>query len=76
MSVITRFGFLFGSMKVTRTAEDKGVSIISVETPKAKFSVRATKTGFISFYDEQGNECEIVNKEHIEQLETYAAPFK
>ena len=68
MSVITRFGFLFGSMKVTRTAEDKGVAIISVATPKTRFSVRATKTGQIRFFDEQGNECELVNKNYMEQL--------
>ena len=56
MSVITRFGFLFGSMSVTRTAIDnKDVAIVSVATPKNKFSIRATKTGNVRFYDEQGN---------------------
>ena len=67
---LTRYGFNFGSMSVTRTAEDdKGVTIVSVTTQKSKFSVRATKTGFIRFYDNQGNECELVNKDYIEQLE-------
>jgi len=69
MSVITRFGFLFGSMSVTRTAiDDKEVAIVSVATPKTKFSIRATKTGNVRFYDEQGNECELVNKEYMERL--------
>ena len=59
---LTQHGFNLGSLEVTRTHSDKFASVISVETPKAKFSVRATKTGNIRFYDDQGNECELVNK--------------
>jgi len=68
----TDFGFNFGSMEVTRTANDKnsGICVVSLKTPKASFSVRATKTGFIRFYDDQGNECELVSKKCIDQLIT------
>jgi len=67
MSKTTEFGFNFVAISVTRTCEDKkGAVIISVETQKAKFSVRATKTGFIKFYDNQGNECELVAKSYID----------
>jgi len=57
-----KFGFDFGSMTVTRTCQDHKVSIISVATKKAKFSIRATNNGSIRFFDDQGNECELVNK--------------
>lgn len=60
MNKQTQFGFDFGSMQVTRTSQDKFASVISVETPKNKFSVRATKTGKIRFYDNQGNELKLV----------------
>lgn len=59
---LTKHGFDFGSLEVTRTHIDKFASVIAVKTPKSKFSVRATKTGNIRFYDEQGNECKLVNK--------------
>ena len=63
------YGFIFGSMVVTRTCDDKnGVAVISVETPKAKIGIRATKTGKVRFFDNQGNECELVNKQYIQQL--------
>jgi len=62
MGEITEFGFNFGSMEVTRTSSDKSSAIISIKTPKAKFSVRATKTGQIKFYDDQCNECELIAK--------------
>ena len=62
---VTQHGFDFGSLSVTRTHSDKFASVISINTPKSKFSVRATKTGNIRFYDEQGNECELVNKDFI-----------
>jgi len=52
---LTQCGFDFGSLSVTRTHSDKFASVISINTPKSKFSVRATKTGNIRFYDEQGN---------------------
>ena len=59
MNTNTKFGFDYGSMKVTRTHDDKHASVISIETPKSKFSIRATKTGNVRFYDEVGNECEL-----------------
>lgn len=74
MDKVTEFGFNIGSMEVTRVYHDKsksnnvGVAAISVKTNKTSFSVRATKTGFIRIFDEQGNECEIVNKEYINSL--------
>jgi len=49
MSVITRFGFLFGCMKVTRTAENKGVAIISVSTPKVKLILGQPKQALLAF---------------------------
>ena len=65
------FGFKFGSLLVTRTCSDgNGAHVISIATPKAKFSVRATKTGQVRFYDNQGNECELVNKDYVNQLES------
>ncbi len=61
---ITQYGFNFGSMEVTRTSSGgDGVAIISVKTPRAKFSIRTTKTGQIKFYDQFGDECELINKE-------------
>ena len=59
---LTDFGFIFGSIEVTRVAQDhKGAVIISIKTPKAEFSIRATKTGQVRFFDKSG-ECELVNK--------------
>ena len=63
-----KFGFDFGSMTVTRTYQDDKSSIISIATKKAKFSIRATNNGSMRFFDDQGNECELVNKEYIESL--------
>jgi len=63
-----KFGFDFGSMTVTRTCQDSKAAIISVATKKAKFSIRATNNGSVRFFDDQGNECELVNKEYIESL--------
>jgi|GEM_PF-3534088 len=63
-----KFGFDFGSMTVTRTCHDERASIISVSTKKAKFSVRATNDGSVRFYDDQGNECELIIKTCSEQL--------
>mgnify|MGYP001597565924 CR=1 FL=1 len=63
-----KYGFDFGSMTITRTCQDKRASIISVATKKAKFSIRATSNGSIRFFDDQGNECELVHKEYIEIL--------
>lgn len=55
MNSNTEFGFDFGSMKVTRTCSDeKGAHTISIETPKERVSIRATKTGNISFYNDKG----------------------
>lgn len=64
-----KFGFDFGSMTVTRTCQDKTASIVSVSTKKAKFSIRATNNGSIRFYDDQGNECELVNKDYLLTLQ-------
>ena len=58
-----KFGFDFGSMTVTRTCQDEKASIISVSTKKARFSVRATNNGSLRFFDDQGNECELVQKD-------------
>tara|TARA_R110002051_G_C8333419_1_gene437050 strand:+ start:250 stop:471 length:222 start_codon:yes stop_codon:yes gene_type:complete len=63
-----KFGFDFGSMTVTRTCQDFRASTISVKTKKASFSVRATNNGSLRFFDDQGNECELVNKEYIKSL--------
>ena len=68
MNENTDFGFNFGSMEVTRTHRDKFASVISVKTPKTSFSVRATKTGNIRFYDDQGNECELVDKDFMKSI--------
>lgn len=65
-----KFGFDFGSMTVTRVCQDNKAAIVSVATKKAKFSVRATNNGSIRFFDDQGNECELVNKEYINSLIT------
>ena len=63
-----RFGFDYGSMTVTRTCQDNKSSTVSVSTKKAKFSIRATKNGSIRFFDDQGNECELVNKDYLAQI--------
>ncbi len=63
-----KYGFDFGSMTVTRTYQDEKASIISVATKKANFSIRATNNGSIRFFDDQGNECELMQKEYIESL--------
>ena len=70
MNKTTQHGFKFGSLDITRTYFDdkSGVSVIGIKTPKAKFSVRATKTGCMRIYDEFGNECEIVNKDYMTEL--------
>ena len=57
-----KYGFDFGSMTVTRTCQDEKASIISVATKKAKFSIRATNNGSVRFFDEQGKELKLVNK--------------
>ena len=73
MDKVTEFGFNIGSMEVTRVYHDKsksnnvGVAAISIKTAKCQFSVRATKTGQIRVFDEQGNECEIVSKNYMSQ---------
>ncbi len=63
-----KYGFDFGSMTVTRTCQDEKASIIRVATKKANFSIRATNNGSIRFFDDQGNECELMQKEYIESL--------
>ena len=64
----TRYGFDFGSMEVTRVANDRLTAIINIKTKKASLNVRATKNGSMRIYDEHGNECEIVNKDYIKSL--------
>ena len=63
-----KFGFDFGSMTVTRTCQDDKASIISVATKKANFSIRATNNGSMRFFDDQGSECELMQKEYIQSL--------
>jgi len=58
------YGFDFGSMSVTRTCQDDRSSVISIKTKKTSFSVRTTNNGSVRFFDGQGNECELINKEH------------
>jgi len=72
----TNFGFDFGSMTVTRTAQDEKSSIVCITTKKAKFSVRSTPNGSVRFFDDQGNECELVSKSYIEDLLTYKRPHQ
>lgn len=74
---ITDFGFNYGSLQVSRTANDTlGNAIIAIKTPKAEFSIRATKTGQMRFFDKAGNECELVSIDHIDHLESYYTPFE
>jgi len=61
-STITQYGFDFGSMTITRTCSDKTSSVVNVTTKKAKFSIRANNNGSMRFYDDQGNELELVHK--------------
>ena len=66
---VARYEFNFGALKITRIySDDENEAIISIKTPEARFWVRATKTGHISFHDDCGNECELVTKAYIEQL--------
>ena len=69
ISEVTEYGFNFGSMSVTRVCSDKGVGVISVNTPKSTIKIRATKNGSVRFYDEQGEELELVNKKFIDNKE-------
>ena len=64
---MSKSSFDCGSMIVTRTCKDDKAAIISVSTKQANFSVRSTKNGSIRFFDEQGNECELVNKGYLDQ---------
>jgi len=65
MNNLTYYGFDFGSMTITRTCEDKKASIVSVSTEKAKFSIRATPNGSLRFFDDQGNECDLVQRDYL-----------
>lgn len=55
------------SMSVALANKGDKSSTISVSTKKAKFSIRSTNNGSIRFFDDQGNECELVNKDYLEQ---------
>ena len=69
MNQKTNHGFIFGSMDISRTfKETNGAATITIATPKTSFSIRATKTGQVRFYDDRGNECELVNKEYVNQM--------
>tara|TARA_R110002153_G_scaffold238168_4_gene392456 strand:- start:12104 stop:12358 length:255 start_codon:yes stop_codon:yes gene_type:complete len=69
----TVFGFNFGSMNIERVCGDKdGPHVIKVKTPKAEFTVRATKTGQVRFFSSTSDECELVSKHYINQLEEIA----
>lgn len=61
-------GFGYGSMTVEKTSYNSNSSTISVSTEKARFTIRATKNGSIRFFDDQGNECELVNKDYLAQI--------
>ena len=65
---MNKYGFDFGSMTITRTCQDEKASIVSISTKKAKFSIRATNNGSLRFFDDQGNELELVNKQYIKSL--------
>ena len=65
---MNKYGFDFGSMTITRTCQDEKASIASISTKKAKFSIRATNNGSLRFFDDQGNELELVNKQYIKSL--------
>ena len=64
----TDFGFNFGSIEVSRIYKEKGVSCVSIKTPKTSFSIRATKTGQVSIFDSEGNQCEIVSNDCMGKL--------
>ena len=69
----TKFGFDFGSISVERVYGDKDVPhLIKIKTPKAEFTVRATKTGQIRLFSSAGHECELVDKDYMSQLEGFA----
>lgn len=66
-SELTDFGFAFGSLEVQRVAQDgNDASIIRIKADKCVFSVRATKNGSVRFYDNLGNECELVSKDFMD----------
>lgn len=66
----TECGFNFGSMNIERVhGEGDSPHVVKVKTPKAEFSIRATKTGQVRFFDECGSECVLVAKEYVEILE-------
>jgi hypothetical protein len=72
----TEFGFDFGSMTITRTAQDEKSSIVSVSTKKCKINIRATTNGSVRFFDDQSNECELVNKGYLVHLERIQSKLK
>ena len=59
----TKYGFNYGSAKVTRICSDekKGWVTIGIETPKHKLNlglqVYVTKTGKVRVFDERGEWC-------------------
>lgn len=54
----TKYGFIYGSLKVERVASDdkRGWVVIHIETPKHNLQIYATKTGKIRMSDENENE--------------------
>jgi len=51
----TDYGFNYGAAKVTRIANDGEAVIIGVETPKTTISIRVTKTGKMTIYNNVGD---------------------
>ena len=69
MVMKTSYSYSFGSIDISQFQKDKtGTVKIGIKTPKANFTVRATKTGQVRFFDGQGNECELVPHSLIEKL--------
>ena len=74
---MSKFGFKFGSMNIERVCGDfDGPHVVKVKTPKSEFSIRATKTGRVRFFDDGGNECELVSKDYVLELEAMANIYR
>ena len=71
MNEITKHGFNFGSMEVTRTCNDESSAVVSIKTPKTEFSVRATKTGLVRFFNEHGVECKLIAKSFSDSISSW-----
>ena len=78
MNELTEYGFTLGGVEVERMFHDAvtGISAINIKTNKTSFKVRVTKTGMVRFFDEQGDECKMVNKKYISELAFKAQNLK